>query len=137
MMKHDLDHMALLVVDVQSGLDDPRLGPRNNPDCEANISRLIETLRASGPAVAFVRHDSVDPDSTLRRVQPGNDFTPILGSEPDPLSTTFMNEDGTVATVVMNPSEQEIGYRIFVGSEETALSIPARAMQTLVYWKTM
>ena len=30
---------ALLIVDVQKGLDEPSLGPRNNPDAEANMAR--------------------------------------------------------------------------------------------------
>jgi nicotinamidase-related amidase len=43
--RHDLDRTALLVVDVQKGLEDPALGPRNNPDCEENIRRLIDVWR--------------------------------------------------------------------------------------------
>ena len=37
---------ALVVIDVQKGFDDASYwGPRNNPDCEANIGRLITAWR--------------------------------------------------------------------------------------------
>jgi nicotinamidase-related amidase len=42
---------ALLVVDVQRGFDDPELGPRDNPDAEANIAKLIAAWRRSGDPV--------------------------------------------------------------------------------------
>ena len=32
---------ALLVIDVQKGLDDPSLGNRNNPEAEGNIALLL------------------------------------------------------------------------------------------------
>ena len=82
-MNHDLDRTALLVVDVQRGLDDPSHGPRDNPECEANVARLIAAWRAAGRTVVFVRHDSARPDSTLRPGQPGNDFKPVVSDEPD------------------------------------------------------
>jgi len=82
-MKHDLDRTALLVIDLQRGLDDPQLGPRNNPDCEANVAALLGAWRAAGRPVVFVRHDSVEPDSPLRPGQPGNDFKPVVSGDPD------------------------------------------------------
>ena len=90
-MPHDLQRTALLVVDVQAGLDDPALGPRNNPDCEANIAALIEAWRSAGRPIVFVRHDSIRPDSTLRPGQPGNDFKPVVSGEPDLLVTKHTN----------------------------------------------
>jgi nicotinamidase-related amidase len=36
----DLDKTALLVIDVQRAFDDgEHWGPRNNPDCEANVTK--------------------------------------------------------------------------------------------------
>ena len=90
-MARDLDRTALLVIDVQKGLDDPRLGPRNNPDCEANVAALIAAWRAAGRAVVFVRHDSARPDSPLRPGQPGNDFKPVVSGTPDLLVTKHTN----------------------------------------------
>lgn len=48
-------------------------------------------------------------------------------------ATTFVNEDGTYATVIMNGTDEEIGYKMYVLDQKIELSIPARAMQTLVY----
>jgi nicotinamidase-related amidase len=90
-MRHDLDRTALLVIDVQAGLDDPSHGPRNNPDCEANIAALLAAWRNRGRPVVFVRHDSVRPDSTLRPGLPGNAFKDVVSGEPDLLVVKHVN----------------------------------------------
>lgn len=48
------------------------------------------------------------------------------------LSTSWLNTDGSLVTVVMNQSDEAIDYQLYVGDEVTALSISAHAMQTLV-----
>jgi nicotinamidase-related amidase len=83
--------LALLVVDLQRGLDDPSLGRRNNPACEGNIADLVDAWRAAGQPVVFVRHDSLEPHSTLRPGQPGNDFKEVLAGEPSLLVTKQVN----------------------------------------------
>lgn len=90
-MRHDFDRMALLVIDVQAGLDDPSHGARNNPDCEANIAALLAAWRSRGRPVVFVRHDSVRPDSTLRPGRPGNAFKDVVSGEPDLLVVKHVN----------------------------------------------
>ena len=91
MTRHDLDRTALLVVDVQKGLEDPTLGPRNNPDCEDNIGRLIAAWRQASRPIVFVRHDSVRSDSPLRPGQPGNDLKDVVSGTPDLLVTKHVN----------------------------------------------
>ena len=49
------------------------------------------------------------------------------------LSTSFLNTDGSVATIVMNQTDKEINYNLIVASEKTLVKIPAHAIQTLVY----
>ena len=49
------------------------------------------------------------------------------------LSTSFLNTDGKMVTVVMNQSDKEITYNLIITSEKTIIVIPAHAIQTLVY----
>jgi nicotinamidase-related amidase len=67
---------TLLVIDVQQGMDNPRLGKRNNPDAEKRIADLIGAWRAAGKPVVHVQHDSVEPQSELRPDRPGNAVKP-------------------------------------------------------------
>lgn len=73
---------ALLVVDVQRGFDDLAWGPRNNPQAEANVARLIAAWRGAGAPVVHVHHDSPHPDGLLRRGGPGH--APKPEAEPAP-----------------------------------------------------
>jgi nicotinamidase-related amidase len=67
---------TLLVIDVQQGMDNPRLGKRNNPDAEKRIAEVIAAWRAAGKPVVHVQHDSVEPQSELRPDRPGNAVKP-------------------------------------------------------------
>ncbi|MBI1775367.1 MAG: isochorismatase family protein [Proteobacteria bacterium] len=70
---------ALLVIDLQKAIDDPswaKDGPRNNPEAEANIARLLAAWRASRAPLFHIRHDSVEPQSVYRPGQQGNAFKP-------------------------------------------------------------
>ncbi len=79
------DKTALLIIDVQAGLDDPRLGARNNPAAESNMARLLAAWRARHRPIFHVQHMSTEPDSPLRPELPGNaikhEVAPI-GDEP-------------------------------------------------------
>jgi len=48
-------------------------------------------------------------------------------------STSFKNRDGKIVTVVMNPLDTKIAYKLIVGNSETQLEIEPRAMQSLIY----
>ena len=76
---------ALILIDVQSGFDDPEFwGPRNNPGAEANIKALLDAWQERRLPVVLVHHDSPKPESPLRPGQPGNDFKAELdGARPD------------------------------------------------------
>ncbi len=71
-----MKNVALLVIDVQKGLDDPRMGVRNNPDAESNIELLLAHWRKVNKPVVHVQHCSLEPDSPLREGLPGNEFKP-------------------------------------------------------------
>ncbi|WP_108125418.1 cysteine hydrolase family protein [Saccharospirillum mangrovi] len=83
---------ALLIIDVQQGLDNPAYGERNNPQAEANMARLLTHWRMHGWPVLHVRHDSVEPDSPLRPELPGNAIKPeVLPLAGEPLFTKNVN----------------------------------------------
>jgi len=73
---------ALLLIDVQQGLDDPRWGARNNPDAERNIAALLAAWRRTQRPVIHVQHMSREPDSPLRPDRPGNAFKPEAVPQP-------------------------------------------------------
>lgn len=64
---------VLLVIDVQKGFLDPSWGPRNNPEAEANIARLISAWRRDGRPIRHVHHASRSPDGSFRRGAPGHE----------------------------------------------------------------
>jgi nicotinamidase-related amidase len=65
---------ALLLIDVQQGLDEPRWGARNNPEAEQRIADLLAAWRAAGRPVIHVQHLSLEPHSPLRAELPGHHF---------------------------------------------------------------
>jgi nicotinamidase-related amidase len=68
------DNAALLLIDVQQGLDHPRYGARNNPQAEQRIAELLAAWRSRGRPVIHVQHMSLEPQSPLREGLPGNAF---------------------------------------------------------------
>lgn len=73
---------VLLLIDLQNAIDHPswaKHGPRNNPDAEVEIGKLLAHWRRQEWPVWHVRHDSTDPASHFRPGQPGNDFKGDIG----------------------------------------------------------
>lgn len=66
-------------------------------------------------------------------VRPGARLLSTTTSRSHLLATSFINPDGSIATIVMNQSDMEIPYNFIVESNEVQLVIPAHSMQTLVW----
>jgi nicotinamidase-related amidase len=130
---------ALIVIDVQDAIDDPRWGPRNNPDAEQVVAALLAAWRAEALPVIHIRHDSTEPFSPYRPDGPGHGFkieaAPLAGETVIGKATNSAFIDGALeaaldaigaTTLVMcgvltnNSLEASVrhggnlGYRIFV-----------------------
>ncbi|MEO6175151.1 MAG: glycoside hydrolase family 30 protein [Flavobacterium circumlabens] len=66
-------------------------------------------------------------------IQPGAKRISNTTSDKSLLSTSFLNTNGKTATIVMNASDKEVVYEIIIDSFKNTITIPAHAMQTLVY----
>ncbi len=82
-MKPSCENRALLLIDVQVGLDAPSLGARNNPQAEGNMARLLATWRAQNRPIIHVQHMSTEPHSPLRPELPGNAIKQIVAPQGD------------------------------------------------------
>jgi nicotinamidase-related amidase len=67
---------ALIIIDMQQGMQSATLPPRNNPTAEDTIARLHTAWRAAGHPVVSVRHISRSPDSVFAPGQSGVEFQP-------------------------------------------------------------
>lgn len=70
----DLLDTALLIIDMQRGINDPRFGSRNNPLAESNMIRLLAAWRKAERPIVHVRHISRSPSSVFFPGQPGAEF---------------------------------------------------------------
>jgi len=71
---------VLLPVDMQQAFDGPSWPRRWNDAVDRNGQAILAAWRSRGLPVIHVKHDSVEPDSTLAPGQPGNALRP--GFEP-------------------------------------------------------
>ncbi len=65
------DSTALLLIDVQKGVDDTSYyggptGRTNNPDAKDHIRTILKQWREAGGTIAFTRHDSIEEGSPLK-----------------------------------------------------------------------
>ncbi|MFA7421716.1 MAG: glycoside hydrolase family 30 protein [Melioribacteraceae bacterium] len=66
-------------------------------------------------------------------IQPGAKRISTVASRSHLLTTSFLNKDGRIATVVMNQSNLKINYKLYVGSNAAQVEILPHSIQTLVY----
>ncbi len=66
-------------------------------------------------------------------VRPGAKRISTSASRTQLESTSFLNEDGKMATIIMNHTDDPIDYKLYIGINAVKQSIQAHAIQTLVY----
>ena len=70
------NNSALVIIDQQKGIDSPKLGARNNPNAQIEISNLLSRWRELNWPIIHVRHRSTQIDSVFWPEQEGFDFKP-------------------------------------------------------------
>jgi nicotinamidase-related amidase len=65
---------ALIVLDVQKAIDDPKWNSKNNPGYADVIAKLLAEFRAKNLPVIHVRHEEANPASTFYANGPGQPF---------------------------------------------------------------
>lgn len=76
---------ALVLIDIQEGMDHPLWGARNNPGAEENAARLLQRFRENRAPVVHIQHFSTRPQSPLHPDNGGTTIKAIvapLGDEP-------------------------------------------------------
>lgn len=107
---------ALVVIDVQQGLDDPTWGQRNNPQAERNMASLLQLWREGDRPIVHIQHLSVLPHSPLRPGQPGCDFKPeVQPLEHEPIFQKNVNSAFIGTSLESYLREQQIHALVMVG----------------------
>jgi nicotinamidase-related amidase len=81
----DLNNAILLPIDMQKGFDEPSWPKRWNDNVDTNGRALLDAWRKANRTIVHVRHDSVEPGSTLALAHLGNahreGFLPLSGEK--------------------------------------------------------
>lgn len=75
--------IALIIVDMQKGMQNPAAGKRNNPQAQANVAKLLTAWRNTSSPIIHVRHISRTAGSPFWPGQIGAEFQenlqPLVG----------------------------------------------------------
>lgn len=119
---------ALMIIDVQRAIDDPRWGDdRNNPQLEENLARLLAAWRAANAPIVHVRHASTEPESTYAPGGEGFGFKP----EVQPREGEWIVEKSTNSAFIGTSLEERLREAnidaLFIGGVITNNSVEATA----------
>ena len=130
---------ALLIIDVQQGMEAPFLPERNNPGAERQMTALLAAWRTAGAPVIHVQHLSVLPDSPLRPGQPGVELKPEVRPLPgEPLFQKQVNSAFIGTTLEAHLREHAIRHLVIVGlTTDHCVSSTARMAANLGFEVTV
>ena len=78
------------------------------------------------PSYYFIGHFSKFIDKDAKRIS-------SVSSRSQLITTSFLNLDGKLVTVVMNQTNEKVVYNLCVGASTTQITILPHAIQTLIY----
>jgi glucosylceramidase len=78
------------------------------------------------PSYYFIGHFSKFIGKDAKRIS-------SVSSRSSLITTSFLNKDGKVVTIVMNESNKKITYNLSIGTSAAEVTILPHAIQTLVY----
>ncbi len=126
-MINDFNHGSVAWTDWNILLDE-RGGPNHVDNfCFAPIhadTRTGELIYT--PSYSYIGHFA-------KFIRPGAQRVSATTSRGALATTSFLNRDGRMATVVMNQGDKAIAYTLHVGLAQAKVNIPAHAIQTLLY----
>jgi nicotinamidase-related amidase len=102
-----LTKAALLIIDMQRGMESASLPPRNNNGAEANMAALRDAWRAAGQPVVSVRHISRSPGSVFFPGHLGAEFQPRF----EPLPTEHVVEKNVTDAFINTGLERWLHVR--------------------------
>ncbi|MDA3893397.1 MAG: glycoside hydrolase family 30 protein [Salinivirgaceae bacterium] len=89
---------------------------------DTRVDSLVYT-----PTYYYIGHFS-------KYIRPGAKRVSTVASVTFLEATSFLNENGKLVTVVMNSTNNEMDYNLYVGANQAIpVNIPARAIQTIIY----
>lgn len=106
MMKHPGSRPALLLIDIQKGLDEyPYYGTeRNNPSAEETAKGLLDFWRTKGLPIYHIKHNSTNPKSPLAIEKKGNAIKSIV----KPQIGEMVIEKNENSAFINTPLEKEL-----------------------------
>ncbi len=96
--------LALIVIDQQKGIDNPKLGARNNPGAEAEILSMLSLWREMHWPIFHVKHKSKQRESVFWPEQEGFEFKEGF----QPLTGEKVIEKNVPCAFVNNSLENEL-----------------------------
>ena len=134
-----IKNAALLVIDVQKGLDDPEFGKRNNPDAEKNIALLLDHWRKHQWPVVHIQHSSKQPGSPLQPGHPGHAFKDEALPLGDELHFTKTVNSAFIDTALeQSLRDQSISSLVIIGlTTDHCVSTSARTAANLGFDVTL
>lgn len=131
------DRPALLLIDIQKGIDDfaQSGGTRNNPSAEKNMRILLDYWRENSLPLFHVKHNSTYPESRLVKGKPGNEIKELVKPlDHEPVIEKTVNSAFIGTDLQKRLDKQDIHILVIMGlTTEHCVSTTTRMAGNLGY----